>query len=458
MKSSRQLALLATILGSAVVFLDGSVVTLALPAISNDLGAGFSALQWIVDGYLLSLSSLMLLGGSLGDILGRKRVYLLGLVGFGVCSLLCGIAPSDEFLIGFRLLQGVFGALLVPGSLAIINTNFPRQDRGRVIGQWSAWSGAATAIGPLLGGYLIDAVSWRWIFLINVPLLTICIALVIKGVQESKDERTRRVDVKGSVLAALALGGITYGLIQGPVDKWGTGSVLPLALGLIFALVFLWSEKVSRDPMVPLPLFKSRNFSGSNAMTLAMYGALSGFMFALVIYLQTKMGYSAIKAGISLLPVTLLLLLLSGRMGKLSTQYGPRLFMTVGPIIAGLGVLSLVNYGPEDSYLIFLLPRVILFGIGLSIMVAPLTTTVMTSVAESSSGIASAINNVVSRVGGLVVVALLGLLGTDDVFKFSMVLCGFLAIAAGVISFVTIDNSNALKPEPAKKGVAEVKV
>jgi EmrB/QacA subfamily drug resistance transporter len=450
MKRSRRLALLATIFGSGIVFLDGTVVNLALPSISNDLHASFSSLQWIADGYMLSLSALLLLGGSLGDILGRKKMYLLGLYGFGTLSLLCGLAPNSEALIAFRILQGIFGALLIPGSLAIINTNFPLEERGRAIGTWSAWSGATTAIGPLVGGYLIDAATWRWIFFINVPLIAICVVLATRGVKESKDEETRKVDFQGAALAALALSGITFGLIEGPVRHWSGAALIPLLLGFVMAAVFAWYEKKTDDPMVPLSLFKSRNFSGSNVMTFAMYGALSGFMFALIIYLQTKMGYSAIKAGISFLPVTVLLLLLSGRVGGLATKYGPRTFMTVGPILAGIGIFSLLNLKPGDDYLTFLLPRVILFGIGLSLMVAPLTTTVMTSVKEEDSGIASAINNVLSRIGGLIVVALLGLLGTEHVFKFSMVLCGLLAVGAGIISLVFIHN-----PE---KVVARVKI
>jgi MFS family permease len=414
------MALIATILGSGIVFLDSTVVNLALPSISKDLNASFSDLQWIADGYLLSLSSLLLLGGSLGDILGRKKIYLLGLYGFGILSLLCGVAPNSESLILFRILQGVFGALLVPGSLAIINTNFPLEERGRTIGRWSAWSGATIAIGPLVGGYFIDAANWRWVFFINVPMIIACIFLTKRGVKETKDENARKVDFSGALLAALALSGITYGLIEGPVRDWNGAAIIPLILGLFIAVIFVIYEKKTKDPMIPLGLFKSRNFTGSN--------------------LQTKMGYSAIKAGVSLVPVTILLLFLSGKVGGWSTKYGPRVFMTIGPILAGTGILLLLNLKPGDSYLTYLLPRVILFGIGLSIMVAPLTTTVMTSVVETSSGIASAINNVVSRVAGLVVIALLGLLGTDHVFKFSMLLCGILAISAGLISLVFIHN------------------
>jgi len=444
MKHPHRLALVATIVGSGITFLDGTVVNLALPSISKDLGASFSQLQWMADAYLLSLSSLILLGGSMGDIFGRKKMFLFGLYGFGGLSLLCGLAPNSEILILFRLLQGVFGALLVPGSLAIINTNFPSEGRGRAIGLWSAFSGAFTAIGPLIGGYLIDAASWRWIFYINVPLILLCIILTTLGVKETKDVEHRHIDTIGMIVAALSLAGITYGLIEGPVNHWKLGSVAPLFAGLLLANTFLIIEKNTKDPLVPLGLFKSRNFSGSNLMTFAMYGALSGFMFALVIYLQSKMHYSAIKAGLSLLPVTVLMLALSGRMGALSSKAGPRRFMTLGPILAGLGILSLTNLHPGDSYLMFLLPRVILFGLGLVTTVAPLTTTVMSSVPNEDSGIASAINNAVSRVGGLFVVAVLGLLGTEHVFKFSMVLSGVLAISAGAISYLTIQNPKKL--------------
>jgi EmrB/QacA subfamily drug resistance transporter len=439
-------ALIATILGSGVVFLDSTIVNLALPKISQGLHAHFSDLQWIADGYLLSLSSLILLGGSLGDIFGRKRMYLTGLAGFGIVSLLCGLSPSVGFLIAFRILQGIFGALLVPGGLAIINTNFPREERGAAIGRWSAWSGILAAIGPLVGGYIIDAISWRWIFFINIPLIIVCGWLAIKNVDESKDSRVRRVDTKGAGLAALSLAGITYGLIEGPADKWQARPVISLIAGLILAGVFLWYQAVKKDPMMELSLFRSRNFSGSNAMTFAMYGALAGFMFALVIYMQTKLGYSAIKAGASLLPVSLVLLFFSSRVGALSSKLGPRYFLTFGPLIASLGMFLLIGYQRGDSYLWFLLPRVLLFSIGLTLLVAPLTTTVMTSVEDSSSGIASGINNAVSRIAGLVVIALLGLAGTGNVFHFSMTLCAIFAASAGVISYLTIKN----KAKPLK--------
>jgi EmrB/QacA subfamily drug resistance transporter len=440
----KTLVLIATILGSGVVFLDGTIVNLALPKISVGLGAGFSDLQWIADGYLLSLSSLILLGGSLGDILGRKRVYLIGLGGFGTVSLLCGLSPNVDALIALRLLQGIFGALLVPGGLAIINTNFPREERGTAIGKWSAWSGILAAIGPLAGGYIIDAISWRWIFFINVPLIITCGLLALKSVEESKDKRVRRIDINGAILAAVSLAGLTYGLIEGPLDRWQAKSIIPLVVGGALSVLFIWHESRSRDPMVNLSLFQSRNFSGANIMTFAMYGALAGFMFSLVIYMQTKLGYSAIKAGASLLPVSVMLLLFSSRVGGLSSKLGPRYFLTAGPLIASLGMFLLIGYKPGDNYWSFLLPRVVLFSIGLVLLVAPLTTTVMTSVDDSSSGIASGINNALSRIAGLVVIAMLGLFGAGHLYKFSMGLCAVLAAAAGIASYLLIQNGPRL--------------
>jgi EmrB/QacA subfamily drug resistance transporter len=442
--SKRTLALVATILGSGVVFLDSTIVNLALPKISIGLHGHFADLQWIADGYLLSLSSLILLGGSLGDIFGRKKMYLIGLTGFGIVSLLCGLSPSIGFLIAFRILQGVFGALLVPGGLAIINTNFPREERGAAIGRWSAWSGILLAIGPLLGGYIIDTISWRWIFFINIPLIIVCGMLAKANVEESKDVRPRKVDIYGAALAGLSLAGITYGLIEGPVDNWHSRSIGALIIGFLLGIIFLVYERHSRDPMIELGLFKSRNFTGANLMTFAMYGALAGFMFALVIYMQTKLHYSAIKAGISLIPVSLMLLLFSSRVGGLSSKIGPRFFLTAGPLISALGMFLLIDYQAGDSYLTFLLPRVLLFSVGLVLLVAPLTTTVMTSVQDTSSGIASGINNAVSRIAGLVVIALLGLAGAGNIYRFSMILCASFAASAGIISFFTIQNNTKL--------------
>jgi EmrB/QacA subfamily drug resistance transporter len=450
MDKRQRLALLTTIIGSGIVILDGTVVNLALPKIGGSLHASFADLQWIVDGYLLSLSALILLGGSLGDIFGRKKMYLLGLGGFGIASLLCGLSPNPTVLILTRILQGVFGALLVPGGLAIINTNFSRDKRGEAIGSWSAWSAVFAALGPLLGGYILDVTSWRWIFLINVPLVAVCYILGQSSIQDSKDENARRVDVPAAVLATVALGGITYGLIEGPARHWNVLAIAPLALGILCSVLFVWMEKRVRDPMVRLSLFRSRNFTGSNLMTFMMYGALGGFIFALVIYLQSHMHYSSIKAGVSLLPLTILLVLFSKRVGKLSAVYGPRMFMAVGPLIAGAGILSLINLGAESGYFTRVFPGVLLFSIGMTLLVAPLTTTVMTAVDDVYSGIASGINNAVSRVAGLIVVALLGLFGSSQFYKFGILLCGVMALAAGVISWFLIENPPKQKLKKAQ--------
>ncbi len=442
----KKLALIATIIGSGMVVLDGFVVNLALPKIAGSFHAQFSDLQWIVDAYLLFLSSLILVGGSLGDIFGRKKVYLIGLYGFTIGSVLCAAAPNTLSLIAFRIIQGMFGALLVPGGLAIINTNFPESERGAAIGRWSAWLAIVVPIGPLLGGYIISISSWRWIFLINLPLGVLCAWLANKNFRESRNPDNRRVDKTGAAIATLLLAGVTYGLIEGPASHWAARAVVPLAAGVLLFAAFIRHERRHPDPMVRLSLFRSRNFSGSNVMTFAMYGALGGFTFILPIYLQTKMGYSAFTAGLSMLPVSVLLLVLSRKMGALSAKYGPRLFITAGPLITAAAILSLIDYGPGDSFLGFLIPRTILFGIGMSLLVAPLTVTVMSSVENRRSGVASGVNNAVSRVAGLIVVALLGLAGGGNTFRFTVVLCALLAALAGVASYLTIQNN----PKPLK--------
>jgi EmrB/QacA subfamily drug resistance transporter len=345
-----------------------------------------------------------------------------------------------------RILQGIFGALLVPGGLAIINTNFPKEERGRAIGRWSAWLSVVVPLGPLVGGYIIKAASWRWIFLINLPLGLICGYLAIRNFEEGRSPGRRSIDAGGSLLAAALLAGITYGLIEGPANQWQALTLFPLIIGLILIPIFIWYELKRKDPMVRLSLFKSRNFTGANVMTFAMYGALGGFTFILPIYLQTKMHYTAFVAGLSLLPVSLLLLTLSGRMGALCAKYGPRFFITVGPLVTAVAMLMLIDYKPGDHYISFLLPRTFLFGVGMALLVAPLTATVMSAVDDASSGIASGINNALSRVGGLLVIALLGLTGTGNTYRFGMVFCAVLAVLAGLASYLIIQNRPVKQP------------
>lgn len=439
-RKRQTIALIAVVIGSAVAILDGSIVNLALPKIESEWHSGYSSLQWISDAYLLSLSSLILLGGSLGDIFGRKKVYLIGVAGFGVSSLLCALSPNVEVLIAMRVLQGVFGALLVPGALSIINTMFSSaSDRAHAIGKWTAWSSIAVVASPFLGGWILAVTSWRWIFFINIPLVIACYALAHIAVDESRDKRPRRVDLIGAALGALSLAGITYGLIEGPARHWSMVEVGALAAGVLLFALFLYCEYRRRDPMVKLALFKSKNFTGANLMTFLMYGALGGFTFAFVIYLQTALHYSAFMAGLTLLPISIFLMLFSGKVGKLSTVYGPRLFMTAGPILAGTGMALLFFLKPGDSYWLGILPGVLLFSLGLTLLVSPLTTTVMAAVEKDDSGIASGINNAVARSAGLIVVAALGLLGAAHAYTFALGLCAVMAVLGGVVSFVLIE-------------------
>lgn len=436
----RTIALLAVVIGSAVAILDGSIVNLALPKIEAEWHSGYSSLQWISDAYLLSLSALILLGGSLGDIFGRKKVYLIGVIGFGVTSLLCALSVNVEMLIGMRVLQGIFGALLVPGALSIINTMFTSSsERSQAIGKWTAWSSIAVVIAPFLGGWILAVASWRWIFFINIPLVIACYLLAKVSVEESKDKRPRKVDLIGALLAALSLAGFTYGLIEGPARHWTVWEISSLVFGAVFFILFLVCEKRRRDPMVKLSLFRSRNFVGANLMTFLMYGALGGFTFAFVIYLQTYLHYSAFEAGLSLLPISIFLMLFSGRVGKLSAQYGPRLFMTFGPVLAGVGMALLFFLKPGDDYIVNVLPGVMLFSIGLTLLVSPLTTTVMAAVHRDESGIASGINNAIARSAGLMVIAALGILGAANAYTFAVGLCAALAILGGIVSFILIE-------------------
>jgi EmrB/QacA subfamily drug resistance transporter len=409
MKGQQRLVLVVSILASFVAFLDGAIVNVALPAIQNDLGGGLSAQQWVVDAYLLTLGSLILIAGSLSDLFGRKSILNLGLLGFGIASLLCAIAPSSAALIIFRGLQGVAGALLVPSSLAIIMSVFSGKEQGKAVGSWTAWTGIAFIIGPLLGGLLVDHTSWRWIFAINVFPIALTLYL-LNQITVIKDVRSKaKVDVLGAIFCALGLGGLVYALIEQPHYGWGDPVIyVPLITGTALLMTFLWHEKQSNHPMLPPGIFRNHNFSVGNLATLAIYAGLTASTFLIVVFLQQVGGYSALEAGFSLLPVTLILFIFSSRVGELAGKHGPRLFMGFGPIIAGLGFLLIMQMDTNINYWSELLPGIVIFGIGLVITVAPLVSAILGDVPKEQSGIASAINNAVARVAGLIAVAAVG--------------------------------------------------
>jgi EmrB/QacA subfamily drug resistance transporter len=440
MTKKQRFTLIATIIGSGAVILDGTGVNLALPHIGREFKVDFSALQWIVDGYLLTLSALILLGGSLGDIFGQRRIYFIGLIGFGAASLLCGLAPNAGLLIIWRLVQGMFGALLVPGALAIINTNFTPDKRAAAIGTWSGFLPVITAIGPLLGGYLVVIGSWRWIFFINVPLVLTTLVFGIIGIKNETRKVERRVDYLGGILAMIGLGGITYGLIEGPVAHWTAGSITILCMGILALYIFKLYEGLTPDPMLKLSLFRSHNFVAANITTFAMYGALGGFLFSLVIYLKMVAHYSPLAAGASLIPLTVIMFIVSPLAGEAAFKYGPRAFMTLGPILAAIGIGYLGFLRNSAPYITDVLPGVLLFSLGLSLTVAPLTNTIMSSVMIGESGIASGVNNAVAGVAGLIVIAFLGIFGANESFQFAAVLCACLSLAAGLVSWILVSD------------------
>ncbi len=394
------------------MLLDGTVVNVALPTIERDLGGGLAGQQWVVNAYLLTLGSLLLVGGSLGDLYGERRVFALGVAGFGVVSLLCALAPSIEVLVAGRALQGLFGALLVPSALAVIVATFPEDERAGAIGSWTAWSGIATLIGPLAGGQLVDTAGWRWIFGLNVPFVAAALWLILVAIP-GRPERSarRRVDVLGAGLGAAGLAGPTYALIEQPAAGWGSPRVIvPLGAGLVVFAAFLAWERRAPAPMLPLGIFRRRNFSVGNLQTLVMYAGLSVTMFFLVLFLQGVAGYSALESGLALLPVTVLMFLLSKRFGALADRYGPRLPMALGPVVFGAGMLLMLGAGAEADYTRDLLPGVLLFGLGLAVTVAPLTAAVLAGVEQENAGIASGVNNAIARVAGMLGTAAVGVL------------------------------------------------
>jgi EmrB/QacA subfamily drug resistance transporter len=442
---------LATVLASGMAMLDASAVNVALPAIGDELGSGLGGLQWTLSGYTLALASLILLGGALGDRYGRRRVFLIGVIWFAVTSLGCGLAQTTGQLVALRVLQGIGGALLTPGSLAIIQSSFAPGDRPRAIGAWSAFGGVAGLVGPFLGGFLVDAASWRWVFLINAPVAVLVVLVAGRHVPESRDpERTGRFDALGAVWGALALAGITYALIsagEGPgrPQVWAAGAV-----GLLAGGAFVVRERRAREPMLPPGVFADREFSGANLSTFAIYGALGGFGFFLVVQLQTVLGYSATAAGAAMVPSIVVLSLLSSRAAALAQRTGARLPMTVGPLIAAGGVLLMARTGPGSSYWVDVFPGSVVTGAGLALLVAPLTATVLDAAPDHLAGVASGVNNAVARAANLLAVAALpvvvGLSGDDYAdpasfdagFGTAMEICAVLMAVGGAVAWWTV--------------------
>lgn len=447
--------LAATVLGSGLAMLDGTVVNVALPRIGEDLGGGLTALQWTLNAYTLSLSGLLLLGGSLGDRMGRRRVYVIGVIWFTLASIGCAAAPTTGVLIAMRALQGAGAALLTPGSLAILQASFRREDRSTAVGAWSGLGGVATALGPIIGGLLVGVAPWGWrlVFLINVPIAVAVIVLAQRYVPESRDdEATGRLDVPGAVLASVGLGGLIYGLTEGPATGWTPLTIAITTVGAALLVLFVLVERRTAEPLLPLTLFRERQFTAANLVTFAVYAALAGALFLLPVQLQLVAGFSPVEAGAATLPITLMMLLLSARMGRLAARIGPRIPMTVGPIVAGLAMAWLSRVDAGATYLGAVVGPMLLFGLGLSTTVAPLTSTVLAAAPDHQAGVASAINNDVARVAGLVAVAVLPALAglSPDAyadpammsagFHRAVLIAGAVCAAGGLLALLSIRN------------------
>jgi EmrB/QacA subfamily drug resistance transporter len=441
--------LIASILGSSMAFIDGSVVNVALPSIQADLGGGLATQQWVVDAYLLTLGSLILVGGSLGDIFGETRVFAIGVASFAGASVLCAIAPDAPSLIVFRGIQGMAGALLTPASLAMLTATFAGTARGNAIGQWTSWTGISFIIGPTIGGWLVDVSTWRVIFLINIPIAAVTLLILMRlGGMHQKRREDLKVDVWGAILGTAGLGLVVAGFIEQPQLGWSDPLIIGAFLsGTLLLAAFVVYELHTPMPMLPLRLFRLRNFRVTNVETLSVYGALSALSTFLTLFLIEFAGFSALRAGLSLLPITVVMFFLSPRMGRLSMQYGPHLFMAVGPVIAGLGVLAYTRLPVNLDYWADILPALLVFSFGLSMTVAPLTTTVLADAGPGDAGVASGVNNAVARIAGLLAIAILGILaagGGDHLtvhgFHLTMAAVSVLLVCGGLIGAIGIRN------------------
>ena len=465
--------LFATVLGSSLAFIDSTVVNIALPTIGEDLDASAAGLQWTVNGYALSLAALILLGGSLGDRFGRRRVFQIGVGWFALASLLCGLAPSVELLVTARVLQGIGGALLTPGALAILEASFVREDRSKAIGAWSGLGGIGGALGPFLGGWLVEVANWRFIFLVNVPLALIVLVVAGRHVPESRNpDAARQIDVTGVVTGALGLGGLTYGFTAWTAKGFGSPAVLiALAVGVLGMAAFVLTERRSTHPMLPLEIFSAKAFSAANLVTFLVYAANGGVFFLVVLNLQVVAGFSPLTGGLALLPITALMLVLSARSGALAQKIGPRIPMTIGPFICAVALLWMSRIGAGASYWLAVLPPVIILGIGLSLLVAPLTATALGALDDAHAGVASGVNNAVARAAGLLSVAVLPLaagLGSGSLtnpadlhptYRNSMMICAGLMVTGGILAALLVPTRlPAHLPEgtPAEKPPAEL--